>query len=74
MGHVVSGKDELMLDTDHEVRMKLGDGKTYVADLDIEKMRKVDALKIATEEEQGTLVADDFTGMELEELMEVKHQ
>jgi hypothetical protein len=67
-------KDDMMLDTDYEVRMKLGDGKAYVTDLDVQSMRRADAFHNTTEEEKGPWVADDLTGMDLEKLMEVKHE
>ena len=67
-------KDEMMLNTDYEVRMKLGDEKAYVTDLDIQTMRRADAFHTSTEEEKGSWVADDLTGMDLEKLMEVKRE
>jgi hypothetical protein len=67
-------KDDMMLDTDYEVRMKLSDGKAYVTDLDVQTMRRADAFHNSTPEEKGPWIADDLTGMELEKLMEVKHE
>ncbi|KAH8815612.1 hypothetical protein F5884DRAFT_871954 [Xylogone sp. PMI_703] len=68
-------KDDMMLDTDHEVRLKLmGDEKAYVTDLDVQTMRRAEAFHGATEEEKGPWIADDLTGMDLEKLMEVKHE
>jgi hypothetical protein len=64
-------KDDMMLDTDYEVRMKLSDGKAYVTDLDVQSMRRADAFHNATEQEKGEWIADDLTGMDLEKLMEV---
>lgn len=64
-------KDDMMLDTDYEVRMKLSDGKAYVTDLDVQSMRRADAFHHSTEEEKGPWIADDLTGMDLEKLMEV---
>jgi hypothetical protein len=64
-------KDDMMLDTDYEVRMKLSDGKAYVTDLDVQSMRRADAFHNSTEEEKGPWIADDLTGMDLEKLMEV---
>lgn len=67
-------KDDMMLDTDHEVRLKLmGNEKAYVTDLDVQTMRRAEAFHGATEEEKGPWIADDLTGMDLEKLMEVKH-
>ncbi|TAQ84141.1 hypothetical protein B7494_g7531 [Chlorociboria aeruginascens] len=65
-------KDDMMLDTDYEVRMKLGDGKSYVTDLDVQTMRRAEAFHNSTPEEKGPWIADDLTGMDLEKLMEVK--
>ena len=67
-------KDDMMLDTDYEVRMKLGDDKAYVTDLDVQTMRRADGFHNATEEEKGQWIADDLTGVDLEQLMEVKHE
>jgi len=67
-------KDDMMLDTDYEVRLKLGDDKAYVTDLDVRTMQRADAFHNSTEEEKGPWVADDLTGMDLEKLMEVKHE
>lgn len=67
-------KDDMMLDTDYEVRMKLQNEKAYVTDLDVQTMRRADAFHNSTEEEKGEWIADDLTGMDLEQLMEVKHE
>jgi hypothetical protein len=65
-------KDDMMLDTDYEVRMKLSNEKAYVTDLDVQTMRRADAFHNSTEDEKGPWIADDLTGMDLEKLMEVK--
>ncbi|KAJ8065129.1 hypothetical protein OCU04_005842 [Sclerotinia nivalis] len=67
-------KDDMMLDTDYEVRIKLGDEKAYVTDLDVQTMRRAEAFHNATDEEKGPWIADDLTGMDLEKLMEVKRE
>ena len=67
-------KDDMMLDTDYEVRLKLGDEKSYVTDLDVQTMRRADGFHNATEEEKGQWIADDLTGVDLEKLMEVKRE
>lgn len=67
-------KDDMMLDTDYEVRMKLNNEKAYVTDLDVQTMRRADAFHNSTEEEKGPWISDDLTGMDLEKLMEVKHE
>lgn len=49
-------KDDMMLDQEFEVRVKLpGDpsGKSYVTDLDVQTMKKAEALHAATDEEKG---------------------
>ncbi|EPE36164.1 C2H2 and C2HC zinc finger [Glarea lozoyensis ATCC 20868] len=67
-------KDDMMLDTDYEVRLKLRDEKAYVTDLDVQTMNRAEAFHDATEEEKGPWIADDLTGLDLEKLMEVKHE
>ncbi|KAG9247235.1 hypothetical protein BJ878DRAFT_210100 [Calycina marina] len=68
-------KDDMMLDTDYEVRMKLTQNeKAYVTDLDVQTMRRADAFHNSTEEEKGPWVSDDLTGLDLEKLMEVKRE
>ncbi|CAG8980384.1 hypothetical protein HYALB_00003948 [Hymenoscyphus albidus] len=67
-------KDDMMLDTDYEVRMKLADGRAYVTDLDVQTMRRADAFHNSTEEERGPWISDDLTGEDLEKLMEVKNE
>jgi len=48
-------KDDMMLDSEFEVRMRLpgGDGKAYVTDLDVQTMKRAHALHGATEAERG---------------------
>ncbi|TVY30025.1 hypothetical protein LHYA1_G002546 [Lachnellula hyalina] len=70
-------KDDMMLDTNYEVRMKLNDDKAYVTDLDVQTMRRANAFHNSTEEEKGPWIADDLTGinrMDLEKLMELKQE
>lgn len=55
-------KDDLMLDQEFEVRMKLPDGKAYVTDLDVQTLKRADALHGATPEERGPWVADNVIG------------
>jgi hypothetical protein len=60
-------KDDMMLDTSHEVRIPLDkDGRSYVTDLDLMTLRRAEALHNATEEEKGPWVKDE---QELERLM-----
>ena len=46
-------KDEMMLDSEFEVRRRLGDGKSYVTDLDDYTLTRSEALLDATDEEKG---------------------
>ncbi|KAF1992004.1 hypothetical protein K402DRAFT_416496 [Aulographum hederae CBS 113979] len=54
-------KDDMMLDQEFEVRLKLpgGEGKSWVTDLDVQTLRRAEALHGATEEERGPWVADN---------------
>ena len=61
-------KDDMMLDNEFEVRMKLADGKSYVTDLDVETLKRAEAIHGATEEERGPWVPDQG-GFDLNELM-----
>jgi hypothetical protein len=45
-------KDDMIFDTDYEVRMKLSDEKAYVNDLDVQTMRRAGALQKSTREEK----------------------
>lgn len=65
-------KDDMMLSTDYEVRLPLSDGKAYVTDLDVQTIKRAEAFHNATDEEKGPYVSDDLTGVNLEELMEIK--
>jgi hypothetical protein len=69
-------KDDMMLDQDFEVRMKLPDGKNYVTDLDVQTMKRSEALHNATPEERGIWVPDNIinapsmpSAAEIEEFM-----
>ena len=46
-------KDEMMLSNEHEVRVPIGDGSSYVTDLDVETLKRADALHNTTKEEKG---------------------
>ncbi|KAL8364633.1 hypothetical protein RB595_003765 [Gaeumannomyces hyphopodioides] len=54
-------KDDMMLSTEHEVRIKLQDEKAYVTDLDIQTMRRAQGFLDATDEEKGPWISDDLT-------------
>lgn len=52
-------KDEMMLDNEFEVRMRLGDGNAYVTDLDVATIQRANALHGATDEEKGPWIRDE---------------
>lgn len=56
-------KDDMMLDSEFEVRMRLPNGKDYVTDLDVQTMKRADALHGATQEERGPCVPDNIRNM-----------
>ncbi|KAF2501273.1 zinc finger-containing protein [Lophium mytilinum] len=65
-------KDDMMLDQEFEVRMKLPDGKSYITDLDIQTLNRAEALHGATAEEKGPWIPDnirDHHGGELEDFI-----
>jgi hypothetical protein len=53
-------KDDMMLDQEFEVRMKLPDGKSYVTDLDVQTCKRADGVLGATAEERGEWVPDNI--------------
>ncbi|KAL6151417.1 hypothetical protein ACJQWK_10879 [Exserohilum turcicum] len=55
-------KDDMMLDQEFEVRMKLPDGKSYVTDLDVQTLNRAEALHGATAEERGDWVPNNIIG------------
>ncbi|KAI9706184.1 MAG: hypothetical protein M1820_004945 [Bogoriella megaspora] len=64
-------KDDMMLDSEFEVRLPLpGDnGNAYVTDLDVQTLMRADALHGATDEEKGPWVRDNVSDVDLEQLM-----
>ena len=42
-----------MLDNEFEVRMRLGEGNSYVTDLDVNTIKRANAFHDATKEEKG---------------------
>jgi hypothetical protein len=66
-------KDDMMLETDYEVRMKLGD-KTDVTDLDVQTIHRAEDLHNSTEEEKGSWTTDDLKGTDLEKPMTFKDE
>jgi hypothetical protein len=67
-------KDDMMLSTDHEVRVPLPDGKSYVTDLDVQTLRRAHGFLGATDEEKGPWVSDDPTDEELKKMLECSPQ
>ena len=59
-------KDDMMLDHEHEVRIPLQDGKSWITDLDVETIKRANALHDATEEEKGPWMEDE---VDVEQLM-----
>lgn len=52
-------KDDMMLDSEFEVRMRLGGSDSYVTDLDVNTLKRADALLDATEAEKGPWMPED---------------
>lgn len=65
-------KDDLMLSTDREVRLKLSDGKAYVTDLDVQTMKRAEGFLNATEDEKGPWISDDPTEEQIMEMQRVQ--
>ncbi|KAE9962449.1 hypothetical protein BLS_000305 [Venturia inaequalis] len=63
-------KDDLMLDSQFEVRMRLpgGDGKAYITDLDVQMVKRAEALHGATSEERGPWIPDNVFNPDVDEL------
>ncbi|KAF5978589.1 zinc finger protein PLAG1 [Fusarium bulbicola] len=64
-------KDDMMLSTDHEVRLKLSDGKSYVTDLDVQTLKRAAGFHGATDEEKGPWISDDPTAEQLKEMQQM---
>jgi hypothetical protein len=64
-------KDDMMLSTEHEVRVKLTDGKSYVTDLDIQTLQRAKGFLEATDEEKGPWISDDPTEDDIKTMLEV---
>lgn len=52
-------KDDMMLDNQFEVRMRIGENDSYVTDLDVNTLKRSEALLNATDEEKGPWVPED---------------
>lgn len=61
-------KDEMMLSTEHEVRLQLSDPKAYVTDLDVSTLARAEAFHRSTEEERGPWISDDPTEEQRQEM------
>ena len=55
-------KDEMMLGSEFEIRMRLGEGNAYVTDLDVATVDRANALHNATGEEKGPWMPDEDGG------------
>ncbi|GAP90784.1 putative zinc finger protein [Rosellinia necatrix] len=62
-------KDDMMLSTEHEVRVKLSDGKSYVTDLDVNTMKRAEGFLNATPQEKGYWISDDPTEEDMAQMM-----
>lgn len=65
-------KDDMMLSTEHEVRVKLSDGKAYVTDLDVQTMKRAEGFLNASEEEKGPWVSDDPTEDDIQTMLQLQ--
>ncbi|KAM7208817.1 zinc finger protein PLAG1 [Naviculisporaceae sp. PSN 640] len=63
-------KDDMMLSTEHEVRVKLSDGKSYVTDLDVQTLKRAEGFLGATDEEKGPWISDDPTEEDIKRMLE----
>jgi len=64
-------KDDMMLSTEHEVRVKLSDGKSYVTDLDVQTLKRAQGFLDATDEEKGPWMSDDPTEEDMKKMQEL---
>lgn len=63
-------KDDMMLSTEQEVRVKLQDGKSYVTDLDLQTLKRAEGFLGATDEEKGPWISDDPTEEQLKQMLD----
>jgi len=66
-------KDDMMLSTEHEVRIPLSDSKAYVTDLDVQTLKRAQGFLDATEEEKGPWISDDPTEEQLKQMAQAHH-
>lgn len=62
-------KDDMLLDTNYDVRLKLGDEKAYITDLNVQSFRNLKPLP--NSDDKGPWVVEDMTDRDLEDLMSV---
>ncbi|KAJ4302109.1 hypothetical protein N0V88_002245 [Collariella sp. IMI 366227] len=63
-------KDDMMMSTEQEVRIKLQDGKAYVTDLDLQTLKRAEGFHGATDEEKGPWISDDPTEEQIKQMLE----
>lgn len=61
-------KDDMMLDNEFEVRMRLGEGHSYVTDLDVETVKRANAFHNARPEEKGPWL-EEAEEVDIQQLM-----
>ena len=64
-------KDDMMLSTEHEVRVSLGDTGAYVTDLDVQTLKRAEGFLGASDEEKGPWVSDDPTEEDMRVMREM---
>lgn len=63
-------KDDMMLDQEFEVRMPLPGTKGYVTDLDVQTLKRAEALLGTADEERGPWVPDNvIEGISVDDMM-----
>ena len=67
-------KDDMMLSTDHEVRIQLPDGKSYVTDLDVQTMKRAEGFHQASDDEKGPWISDDPTEENIQTMMRIQKE
>ena len=65
-------KDDMMLSTEQQVRLPLSDGKSYTTDLDVQSLKRANAMLGATNGEKGPWVSDDPTEEERQQMLEIQ--
>ena len=65
-------KDDMLLCVDHELRLKLADGKHYVTDLDVQTLKRAEGFLSATDEEKGPWISDDPTEDQVQRMQDIQ--